>query len=319
MLWAITSYFNPLGSRRRLANYKVFCSSLAAPLLTVEWSPFGRFELGPNDADVLVQIPGGDLMWQKERLLNLGIARLPQSCTHVAWVDCDIVFDRDDWVAEASRRLDDAPLVQLYERVAYLAPTPMDAPPAIREGLAPIEFTREGYVSLLRKSPGTMHALPIAADHPEAIRAMPSHGFAWAARRELLTAHPLFDTWIVGGGDNAYLQAAIDRAHSVVEQHALSPRHSDYYLPLADALASAVGRRVDFVPGTIHHLWHGDFAQRQYRARHRILAAHDYDPDAFLRLAPSGAWLWAGVPPTLPVAIGAYFRAREAGSEVTLS
>ena len=100
---------------------------------------------------------------------------------------------------------------------------------------------------------------------------------------------------------------------------ALSRWHSDYYLPLADALASAVGRRVDFVPGTIRHLWHGDFAQRQYRARHRILAAHDYDPDVFLRLAPSGAWLWAGVPPTLPAAIGEYFRAREAGSEATLS
>jgi hypothetical protein len=59
------SYFNPIGSRRRLANYRVFRNSLAAPLLTVEWSPQGRFELDPTDADVLVQISGGDLMWQK--------------------------------------------------------------------------------------------------------------------------------------------------------------------------------------------------------------------------------------------------------------
>ena len=56
------------------------------------------------------------------------------SCSHVAWLDCDIVFDRDDWMSEASLRLDEAPLVQLYDRVAYLTPAPIDVPPAIREG-----------------------------------------------------------------------------------------------------------------------------------------------------------------------------------------
>src|SRR5688572_16303245 len=103
-LWAITTYFNPTGSRRRLANYRAFRASLAAPLLTVEWAPDGRFELADGDADMLVQLNGGNTMWQKERLLNVGIARLPASCHYVAWLDCDIVFDSDAWASEAPRR-----------------------------------------------------------------------------------------------------------------------------------------------------------------------------------------------------------------------
>ena len=61
-LWAISSYFNPTRSRRRLANYRAFRESLVAPLLTVEWSHDGFFELEEGDADLLMRISGGDLM-----------------------------------------------------------------------------------------------------------------------------------------------------------------------------------------------------------------------------------------------------------------
>ena len=101
MLWAVTSYFNPTGSKRRFANYHAFRRALGVPLLAVEWSRDGRFELGESDADIVVQIGGGDLMWQKERLLNIGIGRLPASCREVAWLDCDIVLERFGWAAEA--------------------------------------------------------------------------------------------------------------------------------------------------------------------------------------------------------------------------
>ena len=94
-LWAVTSYFNPAGYRRRKANYRVFRERLPLPLLTVEWSPTGQFELQPGDADILIQLTGGDVMWQKERLLNIGVERLPSQCKHVAWVDCDLVFERE--------------------------------------------------------------------------------------------------------------------------------------------------------------------------------------------------------------------------------
>ena len=58
-MWAITAYFNPVGYKRRLSNYRMFRANLGAPLATVELSFDGRFELTERDADLLIQIHGG--------------------------------------------------------------------------------------------------------------------------------------------------------------------------------------------------------------------------------------------------------------------
>ena len=91
---AVTSYFNPMKSRRRLANYRTFRSRLDVPLVTVELAFDGQFELTSGDADHLIQLSGGDIMWQKERLLNIGIKSIPSAVKNFAWIDCDILFGR---------------------------------------------------------------------------------------------------------------------------------------------------------------------------------------------------------------------------------
>ena len=45
MLWAITSFFNPAGYKSRLTNYRLFRSRLDVPLVAVELSFTGEFEL----------------------------------------------------------------------------------------------------------------------------------------------------------------------------------------------------------------------------------------------------------------------------------
>src|SRR5262249_46941224 len=90
-LWAISSYFNPAGFRRKLANYRLFRERLIVPLVTVELAYGPNFQLTEGDADVLVQIRGRDVMWQKERLLNLALQALPGECKNVVALDCDII------------------------------------------------------------------------------------------------------------------------------------------------------------------------------------------------------------------------------------
>jgi len=92
-LWGITCYFNPVGYRRRLDNYRIFRQRLKVPLVAVELSFDKKFQLASADADILVQLHGSAVLWQKERLLNVALKSLPQVCDKVAWLDCDIVFE----------------------------------------------------------------------------------------------------------------------------------------------------------------------------------------------------------------------------------
>ena len=120
-MWALTTYFNPVRYKRRLSNYRIFRSNLHIPLVTVELSFDGQFELTKNDADVLIQLSGGAVLWQKERLLNIAINSFPSDVKNIAWLDCDIYLVRNDWVEEAERQLNEQyNIVQLFSKAIYL-------------------------------------------------------------------------------------------------------------------------------------------------------------------------------------------------------
>lgn len=52
MLWAMTSFFNPVKYQRRLENFRVFRKLLEALLVTVELA-FGDFQLTSDDACII--------------------------------------------------------------------------------------------------------------------------------------------------------------------------------------------------------------------------------------------------------------------------
>src|ERR1035437_6843897 len=108
----VTTYFNPMKSHRRLTNYRAFRSRLNAPLLTVELSFDGQFELTSADADHLIQLSGGDVVWQKERLLNIALGAVPDDVENVAWIDCDVVFESRNWPQAAKKALKSDSIIQ---------------------------------------------------------------------------------------------------------------------------------------------------------------------------------------------------------------
>ena len=63
-----------------------------------------------------------DVMWQKERLLNLTIDRVPDRYTKIVWVDADVLFTNPRWIVEASERLDDFPVIQPFSHAVRLRP-----------------------------------------------------------------------------------------------------------------------------------------------------------------------------------------------------
>jgi hypothetical protein len=304
--WAVTCYFNPAGYRRKLANYRLFRQRLAVPLMAVELSHDARFELGPEDADILVQLRGGDVMWQKERLLNIAIERLPDDCDYVAWLDCDVVFGRPDWVSAAIRELDRADVCQLFRAVYHLA---RDVPCIGREGSI-VRYDSLGYAVASGR-------VPPVASFTAGAEGLFKRGHAWCARRELLAAHGLYDRNILGGGDRLLAHAAAGQAEELIAHDGLAPGHADDYRRWASRFLRAASR-IGCVEGDIFHLWHGDLELRRYGVRQRILSSFGYDPAIDIALDTEGCWRWNSPKPELHRLVQEYFVQRdEDGSGVS--
>lgn len=293
-MWTITSYYNPVGYKRRLSNYRFFRSNLRTPLVTVELSFDGRFELEANDADILIQIAGGAVLWQKERLLNIALQAIPQDVHRIAWIDCDLILKRLDWVEEANSQLDRFAIVQLFSDAVHL--------------------TLEDYQS--NSSNGSTHEIvPAIVGLPRAreyivVKSNSNYyqsGFAWAANRELIEKRQFYDAAIVGGGDCMMVGAIFGQFDGIAERFLLNEARRGHYLNWAIPFHKSVADRVGQVPGTLFHLRHGDLKNRKYADRHVSLAAFDFDPGLDIRVGDQGAWEWARSRPELEAFLKSYF------------
>ncbi|MEA2733743.1 MAG: hypothetical protein QOE14_194, partial [Humisphaera sp.] len=262
-IWAITSYFNPASYARRRDNYRLFRERLNIPLIAIEHAFDGPFALGPKDAEVLVQCRGGDVMWQKERLLNAALRALPAACRYVVYIDCDVFFAQDDW----SRRLPDAlertPVVQPF-RMTHHLPFGISSPTTEQAF-----FHQYSLAARVADGSPARECIGWAIN----LREQPvAPGGAIAFRRELLEPHGAYDACIIGGGDLATIAAAYGCFDVVPEMLAMSPAHRAHYLawaePFSRATAGAVGCLSDV---DLYHLWHGKPVNRMYNSRHLTL------------------------------------------------
>lgn len=295
-LWALTSLFNPAASQRRVANYRRFRAALPVPLATVELGFDGRFDLAEHDADLYLRVRDGAVLWQKERLLNLLLARLPRTCRYVAWLDSDVLFQDGEWPRQACATLQVQPLVQLFSRVRYLERDADDGTLCV-DGLAAAVRRGQAPAALL----GRVTERSGGAVAP---------GFAWAARREVLQRHGLYDACVIGGGDTAFACAAYGVPDLAMQLHRMNTPQRERYARWAGALHHEVRGEVGALPGELRHLWHGDLADRRAGQRHADLEPHQFDPFTDIAPGADGAWRWASDKPALHALLRTYFQRR---------
>ena len=303
MLYAITSYFNPAGFQNHLAKYRVFRDHLSVPLITVELSFNGDFALDKTDADHLVQISGGAVIWQKERLLNLALEHLPADCDAVAWIDCDVLFDNAGWVADAERELQHRVMVQLFDRFVDLEPGEHRIPSSYQHagrGLI-YEIEQQGIDSLERRT-------PYGLGHP---RREVNPGLAWSIRRDVIDQYKFYDAMIMGAADRMILHAAYGRFSTAPETVPITDAHRQHYDQWARPFNQAVQGSVGYIPHTVYHLWHGEIPNRAYWDRHERLKQLGFDPDQDLTVAANGAWSWARPRPDIEDYAADYFPSRK--------
>jgi hypothetical protein len=311
--WIVTAYFNPVGYRSRLRNYEVFHEHIRASglrLITIE-CVFGdaSFEL-PTSPDIM-QVRTRDVMWQKERLLNLAIARLPAACTKVAWVDCDLLFENPGWAAATSRLLDQHAMVQPFEVPIRLLQdgTKSSMPPWTHSFAAVYARNRSAGDSGNRRM-----------IHPGNQGRHDDTGLAWAARRDVLATHGIYDASIAGGADhliahaicNDWASPCIDRMLGMNTPHR---RHAQRW---GERFYAGVRGDISYVEGGVWHLWHGDYSKRDYTERHRALQAWGFDPHADIRIGADGCWEWATPKHDLHRWVAEYFERRDEDGDRTM-
>lgn len=304
-IWAITAYFNPVGYQRRLWNYRCFRESLSLPLLTMEFGWRGKFDLSPDDADLLIQLDGPDVLWQRERLLNIALARLPAEVSKIVWLDCDVLFENQDWIAHLDQALDEFPLVQAYSEVVRL---PEQSRPAWQPEFAQLEG-RQSLCSLMSPQ---HDLLSVCRNLPRmANRVFPGPtGFGWAFRKDLMLRHGFYDVDVLGGGDILFISALAGCFDIAIGYHAMTAAAERHYLRWAEPFHHEVRQQVGCLPGRLYHLWHGNVDNRGYQTRYQHFERFDFEPEADLALAENGVWQWGSDKPELHEFVQAYFSSR---------
>lgn len=283
----VSCYFNPAGYRTREDNFVTFHRSMECsgiPLYVAELTLPG---CAPRFASWSGVIPfegkESNVAWQKERLLNLVIPKLPRHVTKVAWIDADVLFTNPRWATETADLLDDYAVVQPFERMIRL---PRGHHDYSGEGEVCDSF---GYRCMTNPE----SALSDTYDgHGHT-------GLAWAARRDLLEKHGLFDIMLSGSGDHFIAHGVIGAFNSrcihKLEGTALLDPFMAWALPFSDD----AGRRIAYTKGFALHLWHGTEVRRRYRTILNELIELKFDPARDIALDDGGLWSLRNASPEL--------------------
>lgn len=284
-LWAITCYFNPCRYQTKRANFDAFKAGLdavGANLLTVELA----FDDEPYEleaSDHVLQLRGGGLMWQKERLLNIAAATLPASCRKIAWLDNDVLFENPGWFEQTSEALDELMVVQPFDRVVRL--------PRGHTKFQGLGERYESFGSVFARAPKVARSFEFV-HHGHT-------GFAWAARRELFEQVGLYDACLTCSGDHLMAHGfagGMIGTPCISRMLGAKMAYRQHFFTWAVKARDLVGGRVGVVPGNLLHLWHGDLVNRRYGELNDEFKNFDFDPDKHLRYDESGLWEWADAP-----------------------
>lgn len=292
-IWAVTTYFNFGAYVSKYMNYQLFRSQLGVPLLTLEVAANGGFELGERDADILVQLPQGGIMWQQHRLFNVAVRSLPDDCEAVVFLDSDVVFGDSKWPSKTLKKLNSARLVQPFSHAQRLLPFQL-----------PGRFHR----------PDRKHGFGSVAGF--ALDGTGTTGIGWAAHRETAEMGVFYDAAVVGGGDRLTVRAACGDIDRAVEEILMSETHESHYRNWAQRLHQRINGNIDCVEGAVFTLWHGSGPNRQYKDRHKRFVRFGFDPGRDIAPASGGAWVWASDKTEMHEYVQKYFHNRREDGEL---
>jgi len=241
-------------------------------------------------------------MWQKERLLNIALRYLPDSCDKVAWLDCDIMLLDYEWAKSTSMALNHYPLVQPFHKV-YELPQDSQAETTCLQNDDP-----DGYSIAYLLERGVISS-EVLSGNMRVLQGCNS-GLAWAANRKILENDGFYDSCVIGSGNRAMVCGALGRPEDAIKYLQMNPHWQKHYLTWAHKHYENVRGKIGFVEGDIYHLWHGQLKNRQYQDRHRAFKAYNFDPEIDLTLDGNLCWRWNSHKTAMHMFVADYFGER---------
>ena len=253
MLGFICSYFNFSNSAKLKSHYIKFRQKFPYSITTVEVAlPDQEFFIPDS---IKIRADTHNILWQKERCLNIAIEELPSNVDSIAWVDTDVFFHNTNLVKDTEKALSNHKVVQLFEQC-------IEKP------------TVNPYHNNFGIGKRLVDELDIE---------FPAIGFGWAFRKDVLIDNCLYDGNPVGNSDVLQLLVWLGAwNHATILD---LPKHyrKEFLLWAWDSYEKVQGD-IGYVAGVLEHFYHGKLLYRQYHKRNDLLLKHNYLPSKDLRL-----------------------------------
>jgi len=242
----ISTFFNPLKYKNRYENYLKFQDFIyecglkdhfyVSEVLYKNDEPF------INHKNIL-RFKTEDILWHKERALNLTVKTLPKQYTKVVWVDTDIIWSNINWWKEVIKLLEEYNIIQPFAYCKFL------------NSHFNLDHTQMSiFHRLFRINNGlpTFHAI--------------HYGGTMAYNRKYFECVELYDKDIIGGGDFisniSILKMPIDE-----NVQAFDPELDSYI----EKSGKYLENKYHYLDDSVYHLYHGQLHDRQYIKRYSIL------------------------------------------------
>jgi GR25 family glycosyltransferase involved in LPS biosynthesis len=290
-LAVLTTFFNPKNYINLRYNYLKFSEKIKekADLFPIELSFNDDFFI---EYENVIQIKGTEenILWQKERLLNIALENLPKEYTNVAWVDCDVIFENENWVEEVNEKLKDYKVLHLFENAKRL--------------------DENGNIDRISKSiiENIKESNKIPTNLNKGIT-----GFGWAIRREDIEKIKFLDTQIIGGADSLMFFSFVGLNNTAFHKK-MNNEWLDFYNKWNQISFSNIHSSINNISGDIIHLYHGKMINRNYNSRYEILSKERFNPILDLIIDNNNLWKFKNV--NISKNLEKYFESRDEDDNV---
>ena len=279
---AITSYFNPQRSQNRYKNFLKFSQHMAdlkIPLYVIEGYYYkNEPQLTQKDCQNLHTIEYYDILWQKERLLNILVDKLPPEVDCFGWFDADIIFSCDNLKEQCEETLRYYPVMQPWSTCHFLD----------KDGNTLQDFYSMSSKNFLRED----KIVEQRREHP---------GFAWCIRRdEFVKMGNFYDIMICGNGDTFMAMAFFNHLnYPFMQQEKINLPTSQHFIRWWKQSSKVINSQVGFLDIEINHLYHGTRQNRKYWERVKNLFDNGFNPDIHLEYAKNKTYKFSDNTPTV--------------------